>query len=338
MFQSLAICTKQLYTVSMDKITNPHDSFFRETFSRIEIATDFLSSYLPEPIKQQIDLDTLTMSKDSFVDKELRHHFSDILYTVKYQHTDLHLYLLFEHKSSPDHWIALQVLRYMVRIWEQHRKQQPKAKHLPVIIPLVLYHGRSTWKISKKFSTLLAPADEFVKQYTPDFQYLLHDFSFPSNDQIRGKTLASITLLALKHIFNPNLSDKLPEIINLLQDVRSKQTALEILEILLRYIVKGTNRFTEKDILKILDRTSMENNIMKTFIDEYIEQGMRQGMQKGMQKGTQKINNILSTQLIHRFGTLPQWAKEKIDRADMDTLEKWSLQLLSADKLDEVFH
>ena len=70
---------------------------------------------------------------------------------------------------------------------------------------------------------------------------------------------------------------------------------------------------------------------MKTFIDEYIEQGMQKGMH-------QQGYKILSTQLAHRFGTLPTWAKEKIDNADINTLEKWSLQLLSAEKLDEVFH
>lgn len=91
-----------------------------------------------------------------------------------------------------------------------------------------------------------------------------------------------------------------------------------------------------------VSHTSMEDNIMKTFIDEYIEQGMQkgmqEGMQEGMQQGAQRINKILSTQLTLRFGTLPQWATEKIDGADMDTLEQWCLKLLSAEKLDEVFH
>ncbi len=143
---TLANQTKHRYNIPMPKITNPHDSFFQGMFSRREVAANFFSTYLPEPILQQIDLDTLVISKDSFVDEELRHHYSDLLYTVKHRQKDLHLYLLFEHKSSPDHWIALQLLRYMVRIWEQSRKQQPKAKKLPIIIPLVLYHGRNTWK------------------------------------------------------------------------------------------------------------------------------------------------------------------------------------------------
>ena len=74
---------------------------------------------------------------------------------------------------------------------------------------------------------------------------------------------------------------------------------------------------------------------MKTFIDEYIEQGMKKGRQEGIQQAGYKI---LSTLLTHRFGTLPQWVTEKINNADLDTLEKWSLRLLSAEKLDEVFH
>jgi hypothetical protein len=54
------------------------------------------------------------------------------------------------------------------------------------------------------------------------------------------------TIFPLRHIFDPHLSDKLPEIINLLQDIDSRQTALEILELLLRYVVIGTKRYTEK--------------------------------------------------------------------------------------------
>ena len=66
---------------------------------------------------------------------------------------------------------------------------------------------------------------------------------------------------------------------------------------------------------------------------------MKKGMKKGIQQGMQQAGyKILSTQLIHRFGDLPKWATEKIDNADIDTLEKWSLRLLSAKKLDEVFH
>lgn len=82
---------------------------------------------------------------------------------------------------------------------------------------------------------------------------------------------------------------------------------------------------------------------MKTFIDEYIEQGRKKGRKEGRKEGRQEGRQeagykILSNQLTHRFGTLPEWATEKIDSANIDTLEKWSLRLLTAKKLDEIFH
>jgi predicted transposase/invertase (TIGR01784 family) len=54
-----------------EKIINPHDKFFREFFSKEQEAREFLSLYLPEDVKKIIDLSTLSISKDSFIEKEL---------------------------------------------------------------------------------------------------------------------------------------------------------------------------------------------------------------------------------------------------------------------------
>ncbi len=323
----------------MNKVINPHDSFFRETFSRKEIAASFLQEYLPDSIIRQMDLATLTIVKDSFVEKELQHHFSDLLYTIHHQQSELYLYFLFEHKSSPDPWIGLQLLRYQVRIWEQHRKQHPKEKLLPAIIPLVLYHGRQKWKISRNFRSLIVQETKDIDPFIPDFKYLLYDLSTLSDKQIKGKVLQRITLLFLKHIFDPDLTSKLPEILALLQEVEGKEDILEILEILLRYVVTATKKFDEHELKEILNQSFIEENIMENFIDKYIAQGLQKGMQQGIQQGMQQgMYKILTTQLTSRFGTLPTWAKKKIEEADAVSIEAWSLKLLSASSVDEVFH
>ena len=53
------------------KLQNPHDKFFKETFSDVEVAKDFLNNYLPEDILKVIDVDTLDPQKDSFINGEL---------------------------------------------------------------------------------------------------------------------------------------------------------------------------------------------------------------------------------------------------------------------------
>ena len=58
-------------------------------------------------------------------------------------------------------------------------------------------------------------------------------------------------------------------------------------------------------------------------------------MQQGVQQGG---NKILTALLSERFGALPGWVEKKIADADVSTIEKWSLKLLSASTINEVFH
>lgn len=67
----------------MEPVHNPHDRFFKETFSRVEVARDFVSHYIPPRIAGLLDPETLEISKDSFVDEELEERFSDLLYQVE---------------------------------------------------------------------------------------------------------------------------------------------------------------------------------------------------------------------------------------------------------------
>jgi len=46
---------------------------------------------------------------------------------------------------------------------------------------------------------------------------------------------------------------------------------------------------------------------------------------------------ILTRQLQRRFGDLPTWVQEKIAKADLSILEKWSLQFVDAQYLEDVF-
>ncbi len=66
----------------MADITNPHDKFFKEVLSRQEVARDFILYYLPSDIVGLFDIESLEIMKDSFIDKELKKHFSNILYCV----------------------------------------------------------------------------------------------------------------------------------------------------------------------------------------------------------------------------------------------------------------
>ena len=56
----------------MNDLTNPHDRFFKEPFSHIEVARDLLANYLPPEVTAVLSLDTLEAQSDSFVDADLQ--------------------------------------------------------------------------------------------------------------------------------------------------------------------------------------------------------------------------------------------------------------------------
>ena len=101
----------------MTEISNPHDRFFKDVLSRREAARDFVLYYLPADVAVLLDIESLVVSKDSFVDKELREHFSDIIYQVDLKQGDsAYIYLLFELKSYSEPLIALHLFYIYVKI------------------------------------------------------------------------------------------------------------------------------------------------------------------------------------------------------------------------------
>ena len=193
-------------------IPNIHDRFFKEIFSHKTHARDFLSTYLPEKISKLLDLNTLSTCKESFIEKELKEYFSDVLYQVKLKDQTAWIYLLFEHKSYPEKLSSFYLLRYMVKIWGLLLKQQKTTKYFPIIIPLVIYHGESRWETDTRFIALFRLPDNNLKPYIPDFNYLLYDISHLNDEDIKGEVMLRIAFLTLKYIFNPELKEKLADI------------------------------------------------------------------------------------------------------------------------------
>lgn len=199
----------------MPEFPNPHDRFFKEVFGRPETARDFLTNYLPPNAAEALDLLNLELVKDSFVDSKLQEYFSDLLYRVGLKRGEgAFVYVLFEHKSAPDEWVAFQLLRYMVRIWEAELEK--KVRKLRPIVPLVLYHGRRKWEVDRSFSALIEwQQTEHLRKYVPDFEYYVCDLAEYTGEAIRGTAVLRIALLAMKYVFSDEPGPKLAEILRL---------------------------------------------------------------------------------------------------------------------------
>lgn len=208
--------------------TNPHDSFFKDLFTRQEAAHHFLKHQLPPSVAAVLDPNRLEIRKDSFIDPDLQAHFSDILYRVGLVGGgESYVYVLFEHKSYPEPRIAWQLLRYMARIWEQADKQ---GEALLPVLPLVVYHGRQCWQVARQFSALF-DLPEVLRPYLPEFRYHLADLSQYSEADIKARVaravILQVGLLSLKNIYAEDVGEQLEKIIRLALTLLEQRTGLE---------------------------------------------------------------------------------------------------------------
>jgi predicted transposase/invertase (TIGR01784 family) len=274
--------------------SNPHDHFFKDVFTRPEAASDFLRHYLPPQVAAQLDTTALEICKDSFVDPELAEHRSDLLYQVRFHDGGTgYVYVLFEHKSYPEPLIVLDLLRYQLRIWEQWRKAGNSGR-LPIILPIVVYHGRTGWSVATALAALVEERP-VLAPYVPNFHYIVTDLTRYRDEDIRGEVHLRVAMLLFKYIFRDELRERLPAILGLLDELAQKRSGLEYLETVLRYVARGTDKLQPDELHQALTQVlTGKENIMPTIAEQWIQQGVQQGL------GAER--QLLLRQARHRFG------------------------------------
>ncbi len=66
--------------------------------------------------------------------------------------------------------------------------------------------------------------------------------------------MARVVLLLLKHIFDPDLLNKLPGILALMQELMEKETGLQYFETVLRYLFSTMDKVSVETIKEIAEK------------------------------------------------------------------------------------
>ncbi len=329
----------------MAEIRNPHDAFFKRLFGDLETATDFIRNYLPPGVVAVLNLATLTLEKESFVDPRLRSHFSDLLFRVKLvSGDDLYIYLLVEHKSAPDPWVAFQLLRYILRIWE--RLFEAGCETLPMILPIVFYHGADRWNVAREFRPLVTgSALTELQKYVPNFEYDLRDVSVRGGAEIIGQARLRAGLELLRHIFSPDLEKRVPEIFRNLREM-NRADAIEYVQSLVAYLSNTSRELKEEVIVEAMQEAFPVEELgtvapfARTWIERWLKEGREEGREEGIQLGEHNALTLLTLRqtrrkfpnvdaaTIERIQALPnqrliEFGEALVDFPSLDVLQQW---------------
>jgi len=329
----------------MNEINNPHDAFFKRNFGDIEIAKDFLRNYLPEKVAQAIDLEHIEKENGSYVDEEFQNMQSDLLWKTKINNHEGYIYILFEHKSYKDKKVIFQLLKYILKIWEE---KYDKTKHkIPIIIPIVVYHGETIWNIETDLIKLIEgnkDIPEEIKRYIPSYEYEVYDFSPKSKAKITGEAYTRLVIEVMRSAFEKDKErfykafKLMVELTNKMQD---KEKADEVFEICLKYLLDTKDDIEIEEMEKIAKEESFERGeLIMSIAEKLREEGMEKGIKKGIEKGKLEERKEVAVKLLtKRFGKeLKEELKEKILKTNEKTIDYIMDNLLeiTLDELKEI--
>jgi len=335
----------------------PHDLFARYTFGHPERAAAELHAVLPPHVVSAVDWSSLRREPGSVVDPELRETESDLLFSARLRsgHPVL-LYVLLEHQSSVDRWMALRMLRYVVRQVERWRQEHPDSTLLPIILPLVMYHGEDgTWTAPRRVEELFALPDEEHDRWralVPHFEYLLDDLTAERAEVLMarpGPPLARLAWRVLRYSRSEELAQRLPEWTALFVQLHAAPEGSEHLVVVIRYIIwvgdKAAHQAAGRVLHSVLDAQGTEA-LMRSYGEELIEQGRQQGLAQGHEQGlaqgleqgrlrgrAEAVLQLLAARGIH----VGDEAQQRIlSCSDMALLDRWFARALNATHLSDV--
>lgn len=319
---------------------NLHDQRYRKLFSSPHMVRALFDGILPLRLREQVDLDTLEPLPSDFISDQNRDRQGDRIWRVRRRDGDmLYLLILLEHQSQQDRLMSVRCMGYTALLYEDlaMRGRVKRRQRLPAILPLVLYSGTRRWRAPLEVSALLEPAPEGLQPYQPQMRYLvLDEGALVQQGHLPSQNLAAL-LFRLEH--NQGLEQSREILQTVLRLTRGAEFSelRSAFSLWVRHVLLPRSLPAEINLSHVEDLS--EITVMLTTHTKdwgyYLRQeGREAGLQEGRQEGA---SGLLEQQLSRKFGQLSPEIVARLREADTAQLEAWSLNVLDAESLDQVF-
>ena len=132
------------------RINNEHDKIFRTVLDKKTDVSKILNKFLGLNIKTE----ELEKYNSSYIDPKFKNKEADIVYRIK----DKNIFLLIEHQTKIDKDMPYRLLDYSNGIM----RSASEDKKRPSVIPIVLYTGKTKWKIESSLLLCSPPVSPCV--------------------------------------------------------------------------------------------------------------------------------------------------------------------------------
>ena len=269
------------------RINNEHDKIFRTVLDKKTDVSKFLNKFLGLNIKTE----ELEKYNSSYIDLKFKNKEADIVYRIK----DKNIFLLIEHQTKIDKKMPIRLHEYSTEIMASAMEEN-KYKSIPSVIPIVLYTGKTKWKIENE---TIANQQFFKEVKLIDGEFNLIDINdFSKKELLEDDIFITKMMLVEKCKDEIEMVQALEKIENKIKE-EDKSTFRRIVKEIwsLRIGTENANKILEKieegsgNMMAVMEMLLAEN-------EKYINIGRQEGRLEG---GKQKIKEIVQKMLAENF-------------------------------------
>ena len=313
----------------------PHDPVYRRIFSNPRMIEEVLRRFVAGPWIRKLDFSTLELVPARYVSRFLEQRESDVVWRLRYGPREkdwFYVYVLMELQSSVPRFMALRLWAYIALFYQHLLKQKrlTPSRLLPPVLPIVLYNGDKPWTAPLALADLIQPVEGLAR---PSFEYVVLDASHYPAEELRPVADVVSGVFLMEQVGSlSELEIVLDEIEGLVDDHELEQDiALLVSSVVGKLALQGENLPRLRSLQEV--RNMLAERVAR-WPKQWLEEGRQEGRQEGRRLGKAELLKELASR---RFGDLPPWALERLDRADLETLDRWSGHILDAKRLEDIF-
>ena len=313
-----------------ERIQSPHDRLINQTLQQLDAARALLAEHLPRELAEHLQFHTLTPVDTTFIDPNLRRRFADRLFQVDVDPeivkslgmkvNYVYIFVLIDHKSTDEPFTLIQMLGYLVRIWEN-----ALANHQPLvpILPWVIYNGVGPWRASRSLADLVPVPDPW-QRYLPAMELAILDVGRMDDAKMTGDPILQVALALLKYGRGSELETVLRYLFDILARVMQPQRARDLLDTIRVYVMSVNPVVGEEKMNELVSEFWPVQPEPGSVADQLIKKGEARGEARGETRGEargkalEKWNTIRMLQSI--LG-LPESPDSEFANKDLSELQ-----------------
>ena len=253
------------------------DSSGKMIFEDPILCAQFVRGYTDMPIFQNVQPEDIENVSNRYLHMFMEERQSDVVNKIYLRDVSsevrepFYLLTLIEHKASIDYNVVMQILRYMVYIWEDYEKQM-EMKHkgisetkdfkYPPILPIVYYEGLQDWKGEIELRDRILLSDVF-EEFLPQMKCKLVQLKDYSDEDLMAKNDELSVVFMISKVWQMNDFVRLGE--NVPKE-HLERTFKETPEYLLKVIAKIT--------AALLTKINVPEDEIETFTKQIKERKM----------------------------------------------------------------